>query len=467
MTQRLIQLFFIAFILCLFVYKEAFAQNDENSDLDLIPKTIESTKETKTSPDINSNLNGKAYIDDAVTAWVTRSSLYVPVPIQMPNWQNKTSIDINYKWLINDKTKFNLSDRLDDYFGNTIPFASNGSAGNDFREGYFSFEVLPMTYLEAGRINIKNGSALGYNPTDFFKTQTTLNIASLDPSQLKENRMGTVMIEGQRIWNNGSLTLAFAPKLQTETSPMTTTASFNPLFGQTNYTNRLLGQLSYDIGGLNPQALIFLDDIGTHIGASLSQVVSSNIVAYIEWAGVLEKDLADRAVTFAKNTAAMPNITPLARETSNGDFQNDLVVGSSWTSSFNMTINLEYHYHQAGLSGSDFRHWLLFGGKDSTQAKEFWFIRQYAQVEQEPLMQHEFFIRLDYPNVIQSRLNLNTIAFINPYDGSILSQTSLQWFLSRNLTLESYENLSLGSRNSEKGSLPWSMSTILRVVWYM
>ena len=135
-----------------------------------------------------------------------------------------------------------------------------------FAKGYSLFEVVPRGYLEAGRINLKNGTALGYNPTDFFKTRTMVDIASIDPSALKEDRLGTVMIEGQRIWDYGSLTLAFAPRLQTETPLLITpAASFNPLFGQTNSANRFLASLSYEIAGLNPQALIFFDNFGTHV----------------------------------------------------------------------------------------------------------------------------------------------------------------------------------------------------------
>ena len=36
-------------------------------------------------------------------------------------------------------------------------------------------------------------------------------------------------------------------------------------------------------------------------------------------------------------------------------------------------------------------------------------------------MQHQFFVRFDYPDVIPSKLNLGAVAFISPYDGSVLS----------------------------------------------
>ena len=472
MMRRLIQLlFFLCFYLCFLDFQQVGAERsaDENSDLNLIPGTLESPRESKASSDTNSALSGKAFIEDALTGWSNRKRLLVPVPIQNPNWQNRTSLDLDYKWQFNELIKFSLSDRLNVYEGDTIPFLSNGNVRNDFREGLLSYEVFPRTYLEAGRINLKNGTALGYNPTDFFKTRTMVDIASIDPLALKEDRLGTVMIKGQRFWDNGSLTLAFAPKLQTETPLLTTpTASFNPLFGQTNSANRFLASLSYDIAGLSPQALIFFDNIGTHVGVSLSRVMSSSIVAYVEWAGVREANLTNRAIACGKETGSLPNGVPIVPQSnSNVTFQNDLALGFSWTGSSKLTINLEYHYHQAGFNGTDFNHWLSLGSANSALAREVWFIRQYAVDQQEPLLQHEFFVRFDYPDVIPSKLNLGAVAFISPYDGSVLAQASAQYFLSRKLTLGAYLSGALGSVRSGQGSLPWAMSTILRAVWYL
>jgi hypothetical protein len=461
MKLRTVQLFFIVFIFSLIVSNIVYGQEDENSDLLLIPKAIED----KVSPDKNSALSGKAYIEDAFTGWLNRSTQTVPVPIELPNWQNRTSLDIDYNLQLNQWLKISLSDRLNGYVGNMIPFPSNESAGNDFREAFLTFEPFPMTYLEAGRINLKNGTALGYNPSDFFKTQSSVNIASIDPSAQKENRLGTVMIEDQQIWDNGSLTLAFAPKLQNETQLQTTSISgFNPLFGQTNYTNRFLASLSYDIANMNPKALIFIDNIGAHIGLSLSKVISSSVIAYAEWAGVTEADITNRALT--KNTQTLPIGTMIQSNTS-AAFQNDLAIGASWTSSSKLTINLEYHYHQSGLNEGDFNRWISLGSSNSTMAEVYWFIRQYAAQQQEPLMQHEFFALFDYPDVIQSKLNLDAVAFISPYDGSILAQESVSYFISRKMTLGVFISESLGSLLSVYGSLPSIMSMALRVVWYI
>ena len=50
---------------------------------------------------------------------------------------------------------------------------------NDWREGFLSWEAVDNTYVDGGRINLKTGAALGYNPTDFFKTRSVVETCRL------------------------------------------------------------------------------------------------------------------------------------------------------------------------------------------------------------------------------------------------------------------------------------------------
>ena len=440
---------------------------DENSDLNLIPKSIETANKEPSRVE-HTQMSGRSYLEDALTGWLNRV-LLVPVPTKSPNWQNRTSLDFDFSWQLGEKVRLSLSNRLNALEGDTITFPSGENLRNDFREGFLSWEVFPRTYLEAGRINLKNGIALGYNPTDFFKSRTTVNIASIDPSALREDRLGSIMVKGQRIFSNGAVTLAFSPRVESQ-SPLLITqhASFNPLFGQTNSDNRFLASLSYNIVDLNPQALVFIDNVGTHIGANISRVISPSIVAYAEWSGVRKASLTKRAVTFGQNTGSLPQGAPLLPQTDDGkNFQNDLALGASWTSSFNLTINLEYHFHQAGFGAADFNNWVSLGSVTPRLASEFWFIRQYAADQQEPLMQHEIFLRFDWQDIIPSKLNVGGVMFISPYDGSVLTQASAQYFISRNWTVGLYLGGVLGSASTVQGSFPWSASGVLQIVRYL
>jgi hypothetical protein len=440
---------------------------DENSDLTLIPKVLETTKD-EPSPVERPGPSGRVYFEDVLTGWSNRE-LLVPVPIKSPAWQNRTSLDFNSSWQIDEKVKLNLSNRLNVIEGDTISFPSSGNLRNDFREGFISWETTPRTYLEAGRINLKNGIALGYNPTDFFKSRTTVDMASIDPSAQRENRLGSLMVKGQKIWDNGAVTLAFSPGVTAERPmPTTQSASFDPLFDQTNCNNRFLATFSYDIVGLNPQALVFIDNVGTHFGVNISRVMGASIVTYAEWSGIQEASLTKRAVTYGQNTGSLPQGVPLLPQTDAGTgFQNDLALGLSWTSSFNLTINLEYHFHQAGFGAADFDKWVSLGRTNPRLASELWFIRQYAADQQEPLIQHEIFLRFNWQDIIPSKLNAGVVMIISPYDGSVLAQASAQYFLSRNWTVGFYLGEVLGNADTVKGSLPWSTSGVVQLVRYL
>jgi hypothetical protein len=463
--NKLFYLFLIFF--CLQSHR-LYAQEtgNENSDLDLIPEAIEKTKTEL--PVQQSPSSGKSYLEDALTGWSNRE-LLVTVPTKSPTWQNRTSLDFNSSWQLDQRARLYLSDRLNIIEGDTVTFPSDQNLRNDFREGYISWEAFPRTYLETGRINLKNGIAMGYNPTDFFKSRTTVDTVSIDPSALKENRLGSLMVKGQKIWDNGAATLAYAPGITTE-SPLSSnqSASFNPLFGQTNSDNRFLAMLSYDFATLNPQALLFIDNVGTHIGVNLSRLIGSNIVTYAEWSGVQEESLTKRAVTFGQDTGSLPQGVPLLPQTDTATkFQNDLALGTSWTSSFNLTINLEYHYHQAGFEAADFDNWVELGHTNPSLAKELWFIRQYAADQQEPLMQHEIFLRCAMQDIIASKLNTGIVMMISPSDGSILTQASAQYFVSRNWTVGVYLGQVIGNTDTVEGSIPWSTSGVLQIARYL
>jgi hypothetical protein len=463
---------FIRLILFLFCLEShhlwAEETGGENSDLDLIPKTLDAKKE-EVAHEKHSPLSGKAFLEDALTGWANHRRLLVPVPNQAPAWQNRTSLDFDYNWRITEKIKLSLSNRLNFFEGDTITFPSGENVRNDFREGFITYELFPRTYVDFGRINLKNGVALGYNPTDFLKSRTTVNIASIDPSAQRENRLGSLMVEVQKIWDDGALTLAYSPRVQRQ-SPLLISqrASFDPLFSQTNSDNRFLASLSYNIADLNPQILVFYDHVGTHIGANISRVMSSSIVGYLEWSGVREASLTKRAVTFGQDTGSLPQGAPLLPQTdTRKSFQNDLAIGASWTSSFRLTVNLEYHYHQAGFGAQDFKDWISRGNTNSQLASELWFIRQYAADQQEPLTQHEIFLRFDWQDFIPSKLNIGAVMFVSPYDGSIMAQASAQYFLSRNWTLGMYVGGILGSTRTVEGSLPSYANGVLQIVRYL
>src|SRR4029077_5400772 len=120
---------------------------------------------------------------------------------------------VRSEWRLGPALRVTYSGRLNLRLEEGLGFPNRENLTHDLREAYLSWEPLDRLYFDAGRINLKSGVALGFNPTDFFKTRAVVEPLSLDPTVLRENRLGTVMARAQHIWERGSLTAAFAPAL--------------------------------------------------------------------------------------------------------------------------------------------------------------------------------------------------------------------------------------------------------------
>jgi hypothetical protein len=448
----------------------------ENNDLERIPGSLPETTQGQTPseaiPVPRGGRPGKFYVEDAFTVSSLRSDLLVPFPPPLPpHWQNRTSIDALKQWDLTESMTATFSDRFNVYVQDGIDFPSQQSFHNDFREGYVTWEPQTRTFVEAGRVNVRNGVALGFNPTDFFKTRTLVDQASLDPSVIRQNRLGTVMAQGQRIWDRGSASISLAPKLASPAPISTTPPSLDPSFDRTNGANRMLLSVSYDFSDLNPQALVYSESGRTKFGLNLSHQVSQRVVGYAEWAGGKQPNLITQAVDYGKQTGTLPANAPTLPPTDTAEkFRSDLAIGFSWTSETKITFNVEYHYSQAGFSEQDWKNWFDIGTANANNpavAGELWYVRGFANAQQQPLTRHQAFVRADWPDAFVAHLELTALAFFNLYDGSSLTQLSASYDLSAAWTFRGYVSTNIGGARTERGSLPQSATAILQIVRYL
>ena len=457
----------------------AIAAADENSDLDFIPQGVGPNQAPPGEPSVSSPAaapapaRGKLYLEDAFTASSLRNDLVVPFPPPHPaGWENRSSLDGTDQWDLAANLTASLSDRFNVTADDEVPFPTHDNLRNDFREGFLTLEPAPQSYLEGGRINLRNGVALGFNPTDFFKTRTQIDQASLDPSVIREDRLGTVMLRGQQIWSGGAASIAFAPKLYRPTAiPTGLQSGFDPRIDRTNAADRFLISASYDFAEISPQALVYREGTQTRIGFDVSAQISQSIVAYAEWAGGNQLDLISQAISYGKRTGTLPaNAAVLPPADASKDFRNDAAIGASWSSTAKITVILEYHYQQGGFSGETLRNWFAVGSAAGVPrtavAGELWYIRAFAADQQQPLMRQEIFLRASWTDVFVADLDLTAFSFADVYDGSTLSQIAANYYLSKAWTLGAYLSANLGSPRSERGSFPQQASAILQLVRY-
>ncbi len=414
--------------------------------------------------------SSRLYLEDAFTAVSRRGALLVPAPATLASedWQNRTSLDGTGKWAAGEHLDVTVSDRFNGIAENDIAIPAHHDFRNDFREGYATWEPAPETYLEAGRINVRHGVAVGFNPTDFLKARTLVSQASADPSVIRQDRLGTAMVETQRIFDGGAVALVVAPRLRSPSPiPNGPAPSLDPGLGRTNGQNQVLLSGSYQVADdLSPELLLYHADSGTRFGANISRTVGQSIVLYGEWAGGNQASLSSRAVAFGKATGTLP--ASVADPGSGRFFQNDAAVGGSWTNAASkLTVNLEYHYHQSGFSRADWRNWFSTGSSGVPGAAGVqWYLRGYAADQQEPNTRQQVFLRIDRSDAFIDDLEISAFAFVDAYDGSVLTQVDVSYNLSDAWTVGALAGGSLGGSRSERGSLPQQASAILQLVRY-
>jgi hypothetical protein len=443
----------------------AAAARAQDNDLERIPNTANVQQ-----PPPAATGNERIYVQNDALGTLQRDDLIIPFPPPPPaRWEERLFADARLDWALAENLRFVFSDRFNLRAEDGLDFPSHESVRNDLREAYFAWTAGSATFFDAGRINLKSGVALGFNPTDFFKTRAVVEPLSADPSVLREDRLGTLMLMGQHLWEHAALTLAFAPKV-TNPSPVyrnDNLPSFNPMLDRTNATNRFLAKGSANLfEDFAPELIAFSQDGHWSYGANLTRGFGQKIVGYVEWAGGDSLDLVDSAIQFGKKTGTIPPPapSPLPGEQT-PSFQNAVAAGLSYTTESKITFNFEYHYNQAGFSDAQWTHWFGAGANPFVD-QELWYIRGYAAEQLEPVPRQEAFIRADWLDAFVEDLEITAFINMDLRDTSSFSQITADYYLSRQWTVGMLATASFGGRRSDYGSLPSKGTLLFRVSRY-
>jgi hypothetical protein len=459
-------------VLLLCVFAPAPAQED--SDLDRIPSTVGQpaplpNREPIVVADIRA-APSRYFVEDVFTYASFQQTVAVPSSSKNLDWADRISFDTQTGWFLNgrDTLALHVSDRLSVTAGEGVSFPRE-ALRNDLREAYVTWDAPDDAYLEAGRINLRSGVALGYNPTDFFRSRTAVATASADPSNARENRLGTTMIRGQKLWDFGSLVVAYAPRLTARTPLWAGSRDgFGPHFDFTNADHRFFVSFDLSSVALNPQISLYHAGGRTKAGLNFSYPLGQSVIAYAEWSGGKAPNLIADAIAYGKATSTLPAFVPALPPTGSGRaFQNDVAAGASWTGTDKITINLEYHYSSAAMSGRDWRNWFAIGEASPSSAGELWYVRGYASAMQVPASRHRIFLRADWQDAFVVNLDIGAIAFVNPRDGSGMAQVYAGYDISDHWSVSGYVSGYFGGSRTEWGSMAGTASYSIRLARYL
>jgi hypothetical protein len=445
----------------------------EDTDLNLIPPATEAPPAAAT-PAAAGALR-KIYLEDAVTSSWLASALVPAPPPPAPRWEERALLDARSEWHLGDKLRLAYSGRLNLRAEEDLGFPNHENLTNDLREAYLSWQPLDRLYLDAGRVNLKSGIALGFNPTDFFKSRAVVEPLSVDPTVLREDRLGTLMLRAERLFTRGSLTAAYAPAVAGD-SPIYTSSdlrSFDPMLDRTNAHDRWLLKGTVDVSeSLSPEVLAYASQGRVRFGANLAENVGKAVVAYLEWSGGRRGTVSADALAFGRATQSLPaaaaDVLPGLGAVA---FRSQIAAGASYTTALpKITFNLEFLYSEAGFTGADWDRWFRTGsgaGALSPVAGALWYVRQYAADQQDLISRRFAFLRMDWVDAFIPRLEVSGFAETDLADGSTRLQLGADYYLSDRWTIGGLLLVDSGGRHSDFGSLPQAGSVLLKVVRYL
>ena len=397
------------FALALLVVFDARAQTD--------PLALESAPVEK----VESSSGGiKMFVEGSVG---NASQRYQPGSLNT----RRASFDISYSGRIGTGLRAVFSDRVDVIH----PAAALGAdtTVNSLREAYLSWQPDGGdTVVDFGRINQRNGPGYGYNPTDFFRDGSLRVLTSADPFALRQNRIGSVMLRAQRIWNSGSLSAAYSPKLATRPNA----DGWSLDLGSTNNRDRGLIALGTKISeNINTQLLLYKEESqSATLGFNMTALLSDAAVAHLEWSRGHEPDLLSRALPVPVNKVT----------------RNRFVGGVTYTTLGKTSITAEYQYNGFGLKQSN---WAALGAMPGAQLG---YLRESLRL-QELAPRQAILVYITPKGLWLNDLDLTAYLRFNPGDNSKLAWLELrhQW---PNFDLAFQLQQNIGRPNSEFGILP-------------
>ncbi len=362
--------------------------------------------------------------------------------------EQRLSFDLRYDAGFMPAWRAVFADRLDlDWTGSP----ESGQQINTIKDSYLSWQPQTELLLDVGRINVRQGVAFGYNPTDFLRFGALRTIDSLDPNSLRDNRQGAVMVRGETLWNSGALTALYAPRLDDHPS----TAPFNPDFGATNAAGRWLLSVGQRLApGWNPQFLLFGTDGGSpQLGTNLTTVLGTSTVLYMEASGGHGASLWTQALNAPIQTS--PPATPqslyevLSPDSPrvHASFQTRAATGITYSTAYKLSLTFEYEYDGAALSRAD---WSAARAGDPLAYARY---REFVTTQQEPPTQHAFFAYASWQDLVVQHLDLAAFVRVDLVDGSRLPWAELRYHWPRidaSLRWQDYQ----GGRTSDFGASP-------------
>ncbi|WP_349360670.1 hypothetical protein [Stappia sp.] len=343
-------------------------------------------------------------------------------------------------------------------------FRAEDDINLDVQELAAAWDTGNNLLLEAGRINVRNGVALGFNPTDWFKADSLVTIDSQDPGDRREERLGTVVVSAATSLGSTLVQAGFRPDISAARDTVVTDADIVGLnLDRTNPSPAFYAKLSPNLGGnisLTGNVLVENGRLGG--GAEVSGTLGNNLVLYGEAFIQHRLNLAAEALEDGTGSAAFRSRIGAA---DGYETAGQLAIGGTYSlpeaiaKTEDISLSLEYHYNGAGLTGRQLSALAGAAGADRAAAGR---VRAFAARAQEPLARHQVFARFAW-NDFLGDADFSAIAYYVPDDRSALAQIAASYPYNDNVEISLRAFSVFGSDTSVYGSNPLRNSIQLAV----
>ncbi len=442
---------------------QVWAIAGEDDDLGFLPPVSNNSDLQKTKeplPTIKHNI-AKFTFDNTLqfTHLKDNAKRVFKLPNQShPDWNNLSRLGVQVDKALNKKLSFKTDVLLNAYTRESESFKASKDLRLDIKEAYVSWQKTPTEFFDVGRINIKNGVATGFNPTDYFKVGTVLDRNTEDVSQLRDARLGALLMQGQKLWDGGSATLIISPKLGKKENNWSTNKNVTGLnLHKSNDRSRILLKLTQDLSdGFSPEIIYYRESGQNNLGVNLSKVLTKKLFVYGEWNIGKRRKLIDEAFLSARESnQLLPIISQKFGNDEGEHYLQQAAVGASYTSSSNITTKLEYHYNEAGLSKSDAKAWFNLGldTNNPAVAGQLLSVRSLARNREESLGKHHLFLYSTWKDAGIDNLDLTGLVISDLNDAGHLMQIKAAYTHNKNTEVSLQAAKYLGGNDSFFGSL--------------
>lgn len=362
-------------------------------------------------------------------------------------WKNRFYADVHLNLKYKDDTKFVYKFRptflSDDH---------KTSFRNKIDDLYVDQKLQDQFFFYVGKKNIRDGVALGANPTDFLGEGKEVDLTKREEERRLE-REGNYLAGVDAFYKDMTWTAIFAPRVH----------------DWQEEDDKVLLKASYLIEPLNTDlSLHYFNGDVPGVGFNISHTAGEHLVLYTETA--FRKGSNKKIVRLISEGS--PNSYSIADMDKKEVFAH-AATGGHYTFKNGTNIICEYIYKGDGYNQKNWDAFESFIAYSHDQFKKGLFLDSVTShllqanqiINFRQMRKNYFFTRISNPAIL-NKIDGALVLFLNLDDGSFLVNPSLEYKINESSAIGVSSNIFVGGKTKEFGMMHWGQDISLTYKYY-